>query len=103
MMEYTSVAKAIKTKGKGRKSLTDDSLPFTKQNFAIIGAGLLTILLGYVAMLEGSVEGFLPLVAAPILLVVGYCVLIPLGILYRPTMFSRQAGQETGHVQQKPA
>jgi hypothetical protein len=97
------VAKAIKTKGRGRKSLTDDTLPFTKQNFAIIGAGLLVIVLGYVAMIEGSVEGFLPLVAAPILLIVGYCVLIPVGILYRPSMFSRQAGQESGQVQQKPA
>jgi hypothetical protein len=29
------------------------------------------------------VEGFMPLVVAPILLVTGYCVLIPLGILYR--------------------
>ena len=62
------MAKAIKTRGKARRSLADDHLPFTKQNFIILGAGLLTIALGYVAMLEGSVEGFLPLVAAPILL-----------------------------------
>jgi hypothetical protein len=34
-------------------------------------------------MLEGSVEGVLPTVVAPILLVLGYCVIIPIGILYR--------------------
>ena len=34
-------------------------------------------------MLEGSVEGFLPLVLSPILLVAGYCVVIPIGIMYR--------------------
>ncbi len=34
-------------------------------------------------MLEGSIEGFLPLTVAPILLVLGYCVVIPIGILYR--------------------
>lgn len=91
------MAKAIKTKGRGRKTLADDHLPLTKQNFAIIGAGLVSILLGYAAMSEGSVEGFLPLVAAPILLIIGYCVLIPIGILYRPSMFSRQAGQVPQH------
>jgi hypothetical protein len=34
-------------------------------------------------MLEGSVEGILPLVVSPILLVIGYCVVIPIGILYK--------------------
>jgi hypothetical protein len=87
------VAKAIRTKGRTRKSLSDDRLPFTKENFMILGAGLAAIILGYGAMFEGSVEGFLPLVAAPILLLLGYCVLIPFGILYRPSMFSRQSGR----------
>jgi len=49
----------------------------------ILGIGLAAIVLGYLAMLEGSVEGFLPLVVAPILLVLGYCVIIPVGIMYR--------------------
>jgi hypothetical protein len=49
----------------------------------ILGIGLVVIVLGYFAMIEGSVEGFLPLVLAPILLVLGYCVMIPLGIMYR--------------------
>ena len=49
---------------------------------------MLVIIAGYLAMLEGSVEGFLPLVAAPILLVLGYCVIIPIGILYRKSMFT---------------
>jgi hypothetical protein len=34
-------------------------------------------------MLEGSVEGILPLAVSPILLVIGYCVVIPMGILYK--------------------
>ena len=96
------MAKAIRTKGRTRRSLADDHLPFAKQNFMIVGAGLAAIVLGYAAMAEGSVEGFLPLVAAPILLLLGYCVLIPLGILYRPSMFSRQSGQ-SAPSQQQPA
>lgn len=97
------MAKVIKTRGKARRSPADDHLPLDKQNFIILGAGLLAIALGYVAMLEGSVEGFLPLVAAPILLLIGYCVLIPLGILYRASMFSRAGSQSPQNTQQRPA
>jgi len=69
--------------------LRDDLLPLGRENFLILGLGLVVIVAGYLAMLEGSVEGFLPLVAAPILLVLGYCIIIPLGILYRKSLFSR--------------
>lgn len=77
------MAKAIKKREAKRKSQRDEHLPLTKHNFVIMGIGLLVILAGYLAMLEGSVEGFMPLVVAPILLVVGYCIIIPLGILYK--------------------
>jgi hypothetical protein len=75
------MAKPIRKKE--RRSIQHAPLPLTRQNFLIMGIGLLVIILGYVAMIEGSVEGFLPLVASPILLVIGYCVIIPLGILYK--------------------
>ena len=84
------MAKQVKQKGKVRKSLRDDLLPLGRENFLILGLGLVVIVAGYLAMLEGSVEGFLPLVAAPILLVLGYCVIIPLGILYRKSLFSKK-------------
>jgi hypothetical protein len=83
------VAKQVKQKSKVRKGLRDDLLPLGRENFLILGLGLVVIVAGYLAMLEGSVEGFLPLVAAPILLVLGYCVIIPLGILYRKSLFSK--------------
>ncbi len=71
------------TKAKVRKSIRETSLPLNRQNFIILGFALLVIAAGYAAMLEGSIEGFLPLVVSPILLVLGYCVIIPIGILYR--------------------
>ncbi len=78
------MAKPIRRKDLQRKRITkDEILPLGKENFRIIGIGLLVIVAGYLAMLEGSVEGFLPLVLAPILLVAGYCVIVPLGIMYR--------------------
>ncbi|MEW6510697.1 MAG: hypothetical protein AB1428_07015 [Bacteroidota bacterium] len=76
------------------KSFHNEHLPLARENFLIIGAGLLVIITGYLAMLQGSVEGFLPLVAAPILLVLGYCVIIPIGILYRRSMFRRGAREK---------
>ncbi len=58
-------------------------LPFTKRNYQILGLGLLIIVLGYIALSQQPWNGTMPLVVAPILLVLGYCVVIPFGILYR--------------------
>lgn len=77
------MAKPIRKREARKRGTKDESLPLGRQNFIIIGIGILTIVAGYIAMLEGSVEGFAPLVLAPILLVAGYCVIIPIGILYK--------------------
>lgn len=77
------MAKAIRKREMRKRGHKEEALPLARENFVIIGIGLVVILGGYLAMLEGSVEGFLPLVLAPILLVLGYCVIVPLGILYR--------------------
>ncbi len=70
--------------------MKDDKLPLGKENFYIIGVGLVVILAGYLALAKGPIEGFLPLVLAPILLVLGYCVIIPLGILYKKSYLGDQ-------------
>ena len=77
------MAKPIRKKDSRRKSLKDELLPLQRENFVILGVGLLVIVVGYIALWQGPVEGFLPLVLAPILLVIGYCVIIPAGILYK--------------------
>jgi hypothetical protein len=59
------------------------ALPFTKLNYQILGAGIFFLILGYIALAQDPWDGTMPLVVAPILLVLGYCVLIPLGILFR--------------------
>jgi hypothetical protein len=66
-----------------RKAKKEAALPFTKVNYYLIAIGIGLVILGFIAMAEGSVEGALPLVVAPILLVIGYCIIIPVGILYR--------------------
>ena len=58
-------------------------IALTAKNYYIIVLGIVVIIIGYFLMAENSVDGFLPTVVAPIFLVVGYCVLIPIGILYK--------------------
>jgi hypothetical protein len=66
-----------------KKTRKDDTLPFERENYIIFGVGLLFIIAGYIALSGNTVEGFVPLTLAPILLVTGYCVIIPIGIIYR--------------------
>jgi len=72
------MAKIVKQK----KIRKDEIFPLEKRNFVIMGFGLLLIIVGYIALMQDGVEGFLPLYVAPILLFLGYCVVIPLGIMY---------------------
>jgi hypothetical protein len=55
---------------------TESSLRFSVPNLALLAAGLAAIVVGYVLLAGGSTVG------APLLLVLGYAVLIPLGIIW---------------------
>ena len=76
--------KSKKTQIGKSKPKKEFSFPLEKENFMIIGLGILLLIIGYFLMAENSVDGFLPTVVAPILLVAGYCVVIPYGILKKP-------------------
>jgi hypothetical protein len=52
-----------------------ETLVFGLENWLLLAAGALAIVIGYVLLAGGST------VAAPLLLVLGYLVLIPLGII----------------------
>ncbi len=66
---------------KQRREPAPSPLPYSRRNWAFLGAGLCTILIGYLCLSQPPVDGFLSLTLAPVLLVIGYCVLIPLGLL----------------------
>ena len=71
-------------KGKqGKKGKQDNIFPLERENFVILGIGLVVIIAGYVALSGNVVEGFSQLTLAPLLLVIGYCVIMPIGIMYR--------------------
>ncbi|HYQ88930.1 MAG TPA: hypothetical protein VEU09_04810 [Candidatus Binatia bacterium] len=50
-------------------------IPFGKRNYLIFGLAALVILVGYILLSRGSIT------VAPIMLLLGYLVLIPIGIL----------------------
>ena len=66
-----------------RKSKHDEIFPLERENYIILLIGLIVIIFGYIALAGNKVEGFSQLNIAPVLLVLGYCVIIPLGIMYR--------------------
>ena len=79
-----------KSSGRGKKAAQkkkDDGLPFTKVNYYIFLAGLIAIILGYVTLAQGSIT------LSPFLLVIGYCVIIPVAILYRAKEKTPEPGQ----------
>jgi len=93
------MARPVRKRDQRRKGSREAVIALSRENFIIMGIGLLVILLGYAAMLDGRVEGFLPLVVAPILLVLGYCVIIPLGILYKKSYITGRADEKTQPAQ----
>jgi len=59
---------------------------FSKRNWTWLIAGAAVIVAGFISLAMGSIT------LAPILLVVGYCVLIPIGILIGPPKSATAAG-----------
>ena len=70
-----------KVKRQSGRKVKESSLPFIKLNYQLFGIATFIILVGYWALAQPPVDGFLTLTLAPILLVVSYCVLIPLAII----------------------
>ena len=58
-------------------------LPFTIANYVLLAISLLVIVVGYAALGHGEWDSSASRNIAPILLVFGYCVMIPIAILYK--------------------
>ena len=61
-----------------------NSWSFGKINYLLFFIGLFTIFLGYVIMATGETESFQSIKVAPIILIIGYCVFLPISILIKP-------------------
>ena len=58
-------------------------LPFTTRNYFWITVGLVVIGLGYMSLAQGPADSFWSRTLAPVMLFIGYCFIIPLGILLK--------------------
>jgi hypothetical protein len=65
----------VKPTARVYKAKDKSILPFTSKNYILFAIGLLVIVLGYITLGYGSIT------LAPILLVLGYCVIIPIAII----------------------
>ena len=63
---------------KDNKSGIFHSWPFGKKNYLLFLIGVLTIIAGYTIMYLAA-----NIVLAPIMLVIGYCVIIPISIMIK--------------------
>lgn len=55
----------------------------TNANFIIFGIGILVIIIGYYIMATGDTYSFQSLSLAPVVLLIGYLIIVPVAILYK--------------------
>ena len=72
----------------GSKSLFE-SWSFNKTNYLLLFSGILFIILGYFIMAYGEVNSFQSLTLAPIILFIGYIVLIPSALIYKKRIIKK--------------
>jgi len=59
-----------------------DTWSFTLKNYVAFAVGIFTILVGYILMYSGETYSFLSTSLSPLILIIGYCFIIPFSILY---------------------
>ena len=60
-----------------------ESWNFSAPNYVLFGIGLALIIVGYLIMATGEVNSFQSLTLAPIMLFIGYIIVIPAALIYR--------------------
>ncbi|MDP4219585.1 MAG: hypothetical protein Q8916_07845 [Bacteroidota bacterium] len=67
---------------KGASGVKPFNMPFERKNIVFILIGIGVVTLGYVIMGLSETMGFMALDVSPIVLLLGYLVVIPMGIMY---------------------
>lgn len=68
---------AAKLKKNANRNSEEFKWPFGTRNYIFFGAAMVSIILGYITLGQGSIT------LAPILLVLGYCVLVPISLIIK--------------------
>ena len=90
MAKVVVASKTVKKKPAALQSLSLEPV-----NYQIILAGIAVIVAGYFALSAKPWDNPVALNVAPVLLVIGYCVIIPFGIMYRRKKESAVTEQTT--------
>ena len=69
--------------GKHKSETLFDSWSYTKINYILFICGIIMIILGYIIMITGDTNSFQSLSLSPIILLIGYLILIPLSLIYK--------------------
>ena len=93
------MAKKREIKKAKKKKVERYEVPLTKENYYIFLAGVLVTILGYIFMAQGPADSFWSLTLSPIVLVISYCILFPLAILYRRK--PEKSAIDSGETQQQ--
>ncbi len=84
----------VKEKKKVREQKPAFRFPLGKRNFAIIGVGILILIIGFIVMaIPDDPDAFLSRTLAPILLVVAFLIIIPYGIMSGDKQEGKQSGK----------
>ncbi|MDT8323949.1 MAG: hypothetical protein RRA94_07565 [Bacteroidota bacterium] len=79
------MAKVQNKRRSGRRTpqaIPEAELP-QRVNYIILITGVITVLVGFIVMSAGDAVSSLSVTVAPVILFIGYCVIIPLGIIYK--------------------
>ena len=87
--------KLVKPEGRKAAAAKKEAFAFARSNYWMLFVGLVVIVIGFITLRMGSIT------LAPILLVLGYCVIIPIGILLRPKKESRAQKKNLSEPMQK--
>ena len=79
----------LKSKKSSKSDPAEIKWPFGKRNYLVFALAVVVIAVGYITLGQGSIT------LAPILLVLGYCVLIPVALIIRGNNESeKDSGQQ---------
>lgn len=84
---------AQKVRQKAKKK-SREVISFSRENVIIFLIGILIIILGYIFLAQGPADSFWSLTLAPILLVISYCIIIPISIIYRKKTRKQETAQK---------
>lgn len=81
---------AVRRALRGESVSHEPLLSFTRTNYLFMAAGAVLAIVGFMLLRGGDIS------LAPLLLVIGYCALFPLGIIWRDRTPSESAGEARG-------